>query len=279
MKTIRSVVMLVAAMSVAGCGAQSNTDAEGVPQEESTPAPTPQPTAAPQQMAQLKVESFSLAMTSAPNDPYEPNDAAARYVGGPVALYDIYNGRIEPVEATFTVDLINVGNAAAAAFDVDLFIAGAPTAGGQRGAQTQPVTTLPAGGATSLTYTVKAGDTAASLKSVVKVDTMNAVVEGDETDNLSSELQAALGVKDVDWFSFDEDAGQTVEIRLENLPADYDIELYHQNGTKVGSSSAAGTVNERIVHTTTSTARYYVKVFGFQGASSETPYRLLMYVP
>lgn len=278
MKTISSVVMVLMAMAIAGCGAQS-TKADGIPEEESTPTPGPQPTAAPQQRAQLKVESFSLAMSTPPDDPYEPNDAGARYIGGPGALYDVFNARIEPVEATFTVDLINVGNAAAAAFDVDLFTAGAPTAGGQRGAQTQPVTALPAGAATSLSYTVKAGDTAAALKSVVKLDTMDAIVEADETDNLSSELQAALGVKDVDWFSFDEYAGEAIEIRLENLPADFDLELYDKNGTKVASSSAAGTTNERIAYTTTITGRYYVKVFGFQGAASETAYRLLMYVP
>ena len=65
-------------------------------------------------MAQLKVESFSLGMTSSPDDPYEPNDAGARYLGGPGYLYDVVNGRIEPVETTLTVDLVNANTAGAA---------------------------------------------------------------------------------------------------------------------------------------------------------------------
>ena len=278
MKSLGPVV-LIAAVLLSACGTSTSSTGDGPSDGGDGPreTPTPEGTATPPgstPMAQLRVENFLLTKNTIPADAYEPNDASAKFLGGPGFIYDLQNGKIEPIEASFKVDVVNAGNEAATAFDVDLFLGGAPTAAAQRGAQTQTVPSLPAGAATSLTFTVNAGDAVAALKAVAKLDAVEAIAETDEADNVTSELLATLAKKDVDWFSIDQDQGFTIQIQLDNLPADYDVELYSQNGTKVAASGNDGTTAEAINYTAGATQRYYLKVFGFQGAASDMPYRL-----
>lgn len=277
MKALVPVIVVAAALFTAACGSSTSNTGDGPPGGGEGPRASPTPTSTPvgnSPSAQLRVENFILTKNSVPADAYEPNDATARFLGGPGFLYDLQNGKIEPVEASFKVDIVNAGDAGANAFDVDLFLGGAPTAAAQRGVQTQNVPALPAGAATSLTFTVKGGDAAANLKAVAKLDAVEAIAETDETDNISSELQATLVERDEDWFSFDQDQGFTIQIQLDGLPADYDLELYTQGGTRVGASGIDGTAAESINYTAGATQRYYIRVFGYQGASSDLPYRL-----
>jgi hypothetical protein len=80
---------------------------------------------------------------------------------------------------------------------------------------------------------------------------------------------------DVDWFKFSSTSSQRkVRVRIYNLPADYDLELYSSSGTLLGTSSNGGTTNEGVFFNASGTGTYYVKVFGYNGASSNTAYTI-----
>lgn len=80
---------------------------------------------------------------------------------------------------------------------------------------------------------------------------------------------------DVDWFRFSSSSKQRkVRVRIYNLPADYDLELYSSNGTLLGTSANGGTANEGVYFNASGTGTYYVKVYGYNGASSNTAYTI-----
>jgi hypothetical protein len=81
---------------------------------------------------------------------------------------------------------------------------------------------------------------------------------------------------DVDWFKFNSSTNQKkVRVRLTNLPADYDLELYNSAGTLLGRSENGGTTNEGLYYNASSTGTYYVKVYGYNGAASNTAYSII----
>lgn len=76
---------------------------------------------------------------------------------------------------------------------------------------------------------------------------------------------------DVDWYRFaNSSAARNIRIDLSDLPADYDVDLY-QNNTRRGRSQNLGTNPEVITYNTTATAsNWYVYVYGYNGANSNT---------
>lgn len=83
---------------------------------------------------------------------------------------------------------------------------------------------------------------------------------------ISSQIASS---SDVDWFKFRNTSAQPhIEILLSNLPADYDVYLYDTTGTQVGSSLNGSTTSERIVYNNAAVGTYYVRVIGYNGASS-----------
>jgi subtilase family serine protease len=75
---------------------------------------------------------------------------------------------------------------------------------------------------------------------------------------------------DQDWYYVNNQAGgQTLIVRLENLPADYNVYLY-QNGIAVDSSVQAGTANDRIEYTAAPAGIYRILVKGAGDAWSAT---------
>ena len=85
---------------------------------------------------------------------------------------------------------------------------------------------------------------------------------------------------DEDWYRVTEDAGFTLTITLDLLPADYDLELYDAAGTLLVGSYSTGTFLESIVYPAPSTGSYYIRVYGFASASSSTSqYQLTVNVP
>ena len=75
---------------------------------------------------------------------------------------------------------------------------------------------------------------------------------------------------DLDWFRFTVDPGDEVRIRLQSLPADYDMVLYVDN-REVARSERGGTSNEEIVWQARGIGngtRAYIKVYGWNGAWS-----------
>ena len=79
---------------------------------------------------------------------------------------------------------------------------------------------------------------------------------------------------DVDWYKFTTTSAATrVKINLSNLPADYDVKLFRNNSnTAVGISQNGGTTAEQIIYNSTSSATYYVNVYGYQGVNSTSCY-------
>lgn len=246
------------------------------------PDPTPAPTAEPATAANLVIGNWFVSTAAQPpNDGYEPNDAQAKFLGGAGFLYTLTQGYIEPIEAVVTAEITNAGDAGAGAFAADLFLGKtAPPAAGERGVMTQNVPALAIGETATIAFTLRGGAQASTLQAAVKADAAGALTEADEADNFSSNVGVMLPKADEDWFSFDEASGQTIQVRLMNLPADYDVELYYQNGARVAQSATDGTAAENISYTTTVSGRWYVRVFGYQGAASDSaPYRLEITVP
>lgn len=80
---------------------------------------------------------------------------------------------------------------------------------------------------------------------------------------------------DVDWFKFTNASNQrSIRVRIYNLPADYDLQLYSANGTLIGSSANGGTANEGVYYNNAPVGTYYARVFGYNGASSNTAYAI-----
>ncbi len=75
---------------------------------------------------------------------------------------------------------------------------------------------------------------------------------------------------DVDWFKFTTVSPNIkVKVDLTTLPADYDVKLYSSNAsTQLGISQNGGTTSEQIKYNATGTGTYYVKVYGYGGATS-----------
>jgi hypothetical protein len=70
---------------------------------------------------------------------------------------------------------------------------------------------------------------------------------------------------DVDWYSFQINTVRDIRVRLENLPADYQVEL-HDNSGLLTSSLLTGTSNELILWPNAAPGTYKVRVWGNDGA-------------
>lgn len=77
---------------------------------------------------------------------------------------------------------------------------------------------------------------------------------------------------DVDWFKIVTTSSATrVKVDLTTLPADYDMVLYKSNGTtKLATSANGGTTSETLKYNATTAGTYYLKVYGYNGATSAT---------
>ena len=76
---------------------------------------------------------------------------------------------------------------------------------------------------------------------------------------------------DVDWYSFvTNSTNNDVKITLTNLPFDYELQLYNAAGTLLFSSTSPSTTAETIIYNNAPAATYYVKVYGYNGATSNT---------
>src|SRR5687768_10161669 len=246
---------LLAIGLLAGCGGSVATESSNdpnlpdpTPPGQSTPEPTAEPTSAPVTNANLTIGNWFVSQSAAaPSDAYEPNDTSAKFLGGPGFVYTMTQGKIEPIEAIVTAEVMNAGDGDATAFAADLYFdKTAPPAANERGVLTQAIPALPAGASTTITFAIKGGAQPLTKKAAVKADAAGALTEPDETDNFSPNVDVMLPKADEDWFSFDEDAGYSVVVKLTNLPADYDVELYNAAGAKLAQSLTDGTANEQI---------------------------------
>jgi hypothetical protein len=90
-----------------------------------------------------------------------------------------------------------------------------------------------------------------------------------------SALSAAITTTtDQDWFKVTLASASNFNISLTGLAGDYDLVLYNSAGTQLAISENGGTTSEIITTTSSAAGTYYVKVFGYNGASSATCYSL-----
>ncbi len=89
---------------------------------------------------------------------------------------------------------------------------------------------------------------------------------------VNATIQALISSStDVDWFKFSNTSTQRrIKVTLTNLPADYDVALYNSSGRRLKTSQNGGTTSETIVYNTNTVATYYIRVYGYNGASSAT---------
>lgn len=92
-------------------------------------------------------------------------------------------------------------------------------------------------------------------------------------------INALIGTSsDNDYFKFNvTSSNRNIKIDLTNLPLDYDLRLY-RNNSQVGISQNAGTTPEQIIYNNANTsATYYPRVYGYNGAFSTSQcYTLLV---
>ncbi len=89
------------------------------------------------------------------------------------------------------------------------------------------------------------------------------------------------GSDDDDYFKFYVSTGQEITIDLygavDDLPADYDVELYDPDEGYVTVSQNSSTTPEQIVHMADQTGTWYAHVYGYSGAySAVDPYKLFV---
>ncbi|HRF42413.1 MAG TPA: fibronectin type III domain-containing protein, partial [Saprospiraceae bacterium] len=118
-------------------------------------------------------------------------------------------------------------------------------------------TTLSSGGGGGCTETFEPNNSRSGSLPLTAVNT-----------NLSSQISTST---DQDWYRFaNTSATRNIRVDLTTLPADYDVQLY-QNNTLRGTSQNDGTTSEVITwNTTTVASNWYVRVYGYNGAFSNT---------
>jgi bacillolysin len=79
---------------------------------------------------------------------------------------------------------------------------------------------------------------------------------------------------DIDYYYFDTTAAGTITVTLTNVPKDYDLYLYNSSGTQLGRSINGSTTNENISYSASNAGKFYVKVIGYNGVNSTSPYTL-----
>jgi len=88
--------------------------------------------------------------------------------------------------------------------------------------------------------------------------------------NTNINMQIATST-DVDWLRFSNTSSTPrIKVDLTNLPFDYDLQLY-RNTTLLGTSQNGGTTAEQLIsNTTTVSNAYYARVYGYNGAFSNS---------
>jgi len=265
MKAIKAMVSMGLVAALVGCGAATEGQTET---ESENPTPAPTATPEPNTPAQLRPSNLRGAISQGV-DAYEPNDVTPYYLGAGLS-YTVSNGYIDPVDVSWTVDVVNDGSAVAGAVEVMLHVGPVTlvqSLGGIAAGETKPVV-----------FTMS-DVTPGTLTASVEVDSRNDVDESDEADNASPAVELAIA-GDVDRYSVYQISGRTLGVTLDQLPADYDVQLLTPSGT-VFASSSMGALNAESINTTANVSgQWIVKIVGYNGARSGAyPYRLKITAP
>jgi hypothetical protein len=91
------------------------------------------------------------------------------------------------------------------------------------------------------------------------------------TTAVSPALAKICPAGDADWYTVTTTASNpNLKATLTTLPADYDLELYNSSGTLITYSNAAGTTSESIIANGLGAGTFYLKVYGYAGATNAT---------
>ncbi|HVO31295.1 MAG TPA: pre-peptidase C-terminal domain-containing protein, partial [bacterium] len=203
------------------------------------------------------------------SDPYEPNDTTPYFLGSGTS-YTITDAYLDPVDVLWTMDVVNDGGDVANSFDVGVHV-------GDKVLSTT-LDGIGAGETRTVSFTSSDAD-AGTLTAWGEVDIRGDVNESDEQDNTTANVDVTV-VADQDCFSVYQISGGTLSVTLDQLPADFDLELLDPSGTLVASSRNAGLTAESITFTATSSGNWIVRVVGYDGARSASfPYRLQIDAP
>ncbi|WP_340015434.1 S8 family serine peptidase [Paenibacillus sp. FSL K6-1318] len=82
---------------------------------------------------------------------------------------------------------------------------------------------------------------------------------------------------DIDYYKLTADKDGQISITLD-IPSsvDYEMDIYNESGIQVGESSNGTGITERIDFEVTATKSYYIKITGFSGQFSTSPYTLTL---
>ncbi|GIV44901.1 MAG: hypothetical protein KatS3mg035_2024 [Bacteroidia bacterium] len=81
---------------------------------------------------------------------------------------------------------------------------------------------------------------------------------------------------DIDWYKVSTTSTyKNIRVTLSNLPADYDLYLYNSSLTLLSKSENGSTTSETVKYNGTGAATYYIRVIGYNNATSTSPYKLL----
>ncbi len=88
----------------------------------------------------------------------------------------------------------------------------------------------------------------------------------------NTDISAKIGTSsDKDWFKFTTTtAAPNVKVTLTNLPYDYDLRLYNSAGSQLRISQNGGITSETATYNTSAAGTYYVQVYGYGGANSNS---------
>jgi hypothetical protein len=205
-------------------------------------------------------------------DDYEPNNEEPAYLGAGPNTFEV-EGYLDEQDAVYQVTVANIGEGDSKGCFVDLYPneAGQPAKGSDGEVFTSVSAIAPA--QTEVVELRVNSVPAGEYHSWAVVDTLNSIYEKDESNN---SLDVAVDVsEDVDWFEIFQDAGFSITVELESLPADYDVEIY-RDGTMLDGSFNSGTTSESVtIPSAPASAKYQIKVFSFDGAlDSDDSYAL-----
>lgn len=214
------------------------------------------------------------------DDVYEPNDTVAEATDLGTAPVDVtVQAFLDARHVLYTAQLENQGSAPTKDFYVDLFRnrEAAPQVPGE-GDAWKWIDDLAVGQKLDVEFVVE-NVAPGTYESWVMADSLDEVKEKDESDNSACTGPFEVG-EDVDVFEFHQDAGYGIDIQIDQLPADYDVELY-QGGELVAGSYQSGTDAESIqVSEAPATADYHLIIYSYDGAlDSSQPYRLRLALP
>ncbi|MEI5907047.1 M4 family metallopeptidase [Bacillus spongiae] len=107
-------------------------------------------------------------------------------------------------------------------------------------------------------------------------DTLGEAHEVANGESLTSYISSA---NDDDYYKFTTSGAGEISIDLTNVPQDYDLFLLNSSGSTLAKSENGRTSNESITYNASSAGTFYVKVIGYNGANSTSPYNLTVSYP